>query len=547
MPRLQVRSLVVVLVAVLATAACTGPSTDPSPGSSGGTRGPETTLRVLAGSELEDLKPILDDLRTETGVTVQLDYAGTLDGAQAVADGSAGKKYDAVWFSSNRYLGLLPEARAHLGPQEKIMTSPVVLGVKRSVAEKLGWDTGPVTWAQIAAAAAAKKFTFGMTDPSASNTGFSALVGVAAALSGAGDALTTADVAKVGPRLKTMFAGQTLTAGSSGWLADAYVKRATGRSPGAPVDGLINYESVLLSLNATAKLPEPLTLVYPSDGVVTADYPLTLLDSASASARNAYTRVVTDLRSPERQKAILDATRRRPIEPTVPLPDPLKKPTLIELPFPARRDAVDALLSSYQNEIRRPSRTVYVLDASGSMKGDRINRLRAALTGLTGADTTLSGRFARFRAREEITLLAFASDVKAPVTVTVPADGTADAALARIRNAVSVLKAEGGTAVYQALDRAYALLRSSPATGGPVTSIVLMTDGENTSGPKLADFRRFFAGYPAAQRTVPVYPVLFGESRDSEMDQIATLTGGRTFDARTDALNTVFKEIRGYQ
>ncbi|TQS42652.1 substrate-binding domain-containing protein [Cryptosporangium phraense] len=538
------RRLAVLMAAVALAAGCTSSSGDPAPAASG--KSSPTTLRVLAGSELEDLKPILDDLRTETGVTVQLDYAGTLDGAQAVADGSAGKKYDAVWFSSNRYLGLLPEARTHLRTQEKIMTSPVVLGVKRSVAQRLGWSSKAPSWAQIAEAAAARKFSFGMTDPSASNTGFSALVGVAAALSGAGDALTTADVTKVGPRLKTMFAGQTLTAGSSGWLADAYVKRATGKSPGAPVDGLINYESVLLSLNATAKLPEPLTLIYPSDGVVTADYPLTLLDSASPSARDAFTRVVTDLRSAERQKAILDATRRRPIEPTVPLPEPLKSAQLIELPFPARRDAVDALLSAYQNEIRRPSRTVYVLDTSGSMKGERINGLRAALTGLTGADTTLTGRFARFRAREEVTLLAFSSSVKAPVTVTVPA-GDPDAALARIRSAVSALKADGGTAVYGALDRAYDLLRTSPTTDGPVTSIVLMTDGENTSGPKLDDFRTSFAGYPAAQRTIPVYPVLFGESRESEMNQIATLTGGRTFDAHTDSLTTVFKEIRGYQ
>jgi Ca-activated chloride channel family protein len=31
------------------------------------------------------------------------------------------------------------------------------------------------------------------------------------------------------------------------------------------------------------------------------------------------------------------------------------------------------------------------------------------------------------------------------------------------------------------------------------------------------------------------------------MTEVATITGGRTFDARTGPLATVFKEIRGYQ
>ncbi|SHN48123.1 VWA domain-containing protein [Cryptosporangium aurantiacum] len=539
MRRLGVAALILVL------AACTGQPQEPEP-TRASTPGAPGTLRVLAGSELEDLDGVLDEVESRTGVRVQLEYVGTLDGAQAVADGTAEKRYDAVWFSSNRYLGLVPGARNRLGAQQKIMTSPVVFGLRQSVARSLGWDARPVAWSEIAQAAASKKFTFGMTDPSASNSGFSALVGVAAALSGSGDALTTADVAKVGPQLTKLFSGQALTAGSSGWLADAFAQRATGKAPGGPVDGLINYESVLLSLNATANLPEPLTIVYPSDGVVTADYPLTLLTSAKPAARDAFTRVVDELRSPDRQREIQDTTRRRPIDPTVPLPEPLRGRTLVELPFPARRDAVDALLTAYQDEIRRPSRTVYVLDTSGSMKGDRIAGLQAALTALTGADSSLSGRFARFRSREEVTLLAFSSTVAAPVTVTVP-PGDPNAALARIRSAIEDLRIGGDTAVYRALDRAYALLRTRTSADGPVTSIVLMTDGENTEGPELPDFRRTFAGYPAAQRAIPVYPVLFGESREAEMKEVAGMTGGRTFDARTDSLTTVFKEIRGYQ
>lgn len=56
---------------------------------------------------------------------------------------------------------------------------------------------------------------------------------------------------------------------------------------------------------------------------------------------------------------------------------------------------------------------MYVLDTSGSMQGERLRKLKAALTGLTGD----------FREREEVTLLPFGSSVKRARTHTVdPAD-----------------------------------------------------------------------------------------------------------------------------
>ena len=98
------------------------------------------TLRVLAGSELTDLQPILDQARAATGVTVQLTVTGTLDGVQAVVDGTASRKYDAIWFSSDHYLRLHPETAGRIGTETKIATSPVVFGLRASVAQQLGWD-----------------------------------------------------------------------------------------------------------------------------------------------------------------------------------------------------------------------------------------------------------------------------------------------------------------------------------------------------------------------------------------------------------------------
>src|SRR5262249_10554175 len=160
-------------------------------------------LRVLAGSELSDMKPILDRAAKATGVTVKLDAIGTLDGVQKVVDGSTDGHYDAVWFSSNRYLALHPAAQAKVKLENRIMTSPVVLGLSAGKAHALHWDGGAkVSWSDIAGAAAQGRFTFGMTNPAASNSGFSAVVGVAAALSGTGAALEQRDVDAVAGRLR---------------------------------------------------------------------------------------------------------------------------------------------------------------------------------------------------------------------------------------------------------------------------------------------------------------------------------------------------------
>jgi Ca-activated chloride channel homolog len=72
-------------------------------------------------------------------------------------------------------------------------------------------------------------------------------VGVASALSGGGAALDAKRAIEVADDLRRFFAAQTMTAGSSGWLADQFVKQSS--KPDGP-DGLINYESVLLGLNA---------------------------------------------------------------------------------------------------------------------------------------------------------------------------------------------------------------------------------------------------------------------------------------------------------
>ncbi|GGJ09060.1 substrate-binding and vWA domain-containing protein [Streptomyces brasiliensis] len=477
------------------------------------------TLRVLASSELSDMTPVLDQVRKDTGITVKPTYMGTLDAVDLVAKGGADQAYDALWLSSNDYLRLRPDAAKKIVSETPVMSSPVAIGVRTDAVARLHWKPEDVTWSRIEQAVQDGELTYGMTDPARSNSGFSTLVSVASALSGAQSALTDADVTKATPRLKEFFKGQKLTSGSSGWLAQAYVRRGN-------VDALLNYESVLKQIDG-------LTVIRPKDGVVTADYPVSTLAASSAGTREQVRRLTEALRSDAVQKLITERTYRRPVVPSVRPAAGLDTGRRRELPFPGSRSVADGLLDSYENKLRRPSRTVYVLDTSGSMRGDRLDRLKKALIGLTGD----------FRQREEVTLMPFGSDVKSVRThVVSPADP--QSGLTAIRKDTDALTADGDTAIYTSLEKAYEHLGGGKDT---FTSIVLMTDGENTTGAKAGDFDAFYRGLAPAERETPVFPILFGDSDRAELAHIADLTGGRLFDARQGSLDGAFEEIRGYQ
>jgi Ca-activated chloride channel family protein len=496
---------------------------------------PTTNLTVLAGSELKDLEPLLPDLQKATGYHLSMTYAGSLDGAERIVKGD---RSQLAWFSSGKYLNLLQGSSGRVVAQDRIMLSPVVLGVKHSTAQRLGWSGNPnVTWSDIGAASKAGQFHFAMTNPTASNSGFVALVGVATALAPNGDALGQGNINVAA--LKDFFAGQTLTAGSSGWLADSYV-----RSQGS-LDGIVNYESVLITLNQGSQLHEKLDLVYPKEGIVTADYPLMLLDR---SQRSAFDKITSYLRRTDVQARIMRTTARRPVEPGVQLDSRFSTQVLIELPFPSSLDVVNKLLFAYLDQIRKPAHAIFVLDTSGSMDGPRIDSLKRALNDLTGADSSLTGQFASFRQREEITILLFNSRVYQQRDFTVNDVSSSSPDLAAIRSYVNSLRASGGTAIYDALETAYGIAatdqRQEPDR---YYSIVLMTDGENTAGHDASHFLSTYQRLPSEVRAVRTFTILFGEAQPKDLTQIADTTGGRVFDSRSAPLTQVFREIRGYQ
>lgn len=243
------------------------------------------------------------------------------------------------------------------------------------------------------------------------------------------------------------------------------------------------------------------------------------------------------------QRTIVSTIARRPVAPGIAPPSAVPA-GLVEIPFPDARVVVDALLTAYFDRFRRPSTTVYVLDVSGSMAGRRLAELQRALSGLTGVDSSLSGKYCRFRSREDVVLVPFNQTVQPPRTFTVD-ERRPQPSRDAIRAAIDGLRASGDTAVYDSLDRAYGVIDGA-ADHNRFQSIVLMTDGESNHGRSLTAFRAFVAARSGAA-PVPVFPILFGEAAADQMRQVATVTRGMLWDARNGGLARAFCQIRGYQ
>jgi Ca-activated chloride channel family protein len=523
----------------------TGPAASACPTSSG-------TLRILAGHSLYDdlaLTQILDRSTRSTGVAIQLgDQEGTIAAAEKILDGDLTTSYDAVWLPSNAYLLLDPRAAGKVdAPGVSIAVSPVVLGLQHDVARQLGWDLHAPSWRDIAEAANAHKFTYGMTDPASSNSALSALVAVNVAVH--------ADQSM----LREFFSGQVITSGSTGNLTDQYKRRAES---GDPVQGLISYESEILNINPSLPAKAKLDLIYPSDGTVDASFPLTLLKPASDAARQRFAAVTCYLTTPAVQAAIA-GTNRRPELASAHLPTGVEPAPIIQLPFPTDLATANALLFDFRNSLRKPSRTIYVLDVSGSMclapdaksdddcaalGGRRIDALATALKGLAGADSSVpfTDQVAEFSRGEQIVLLPFSDHVGPARTIDIAQNVAAGQQ--QVRAAADQLKPGGATLLYEALENAYTLagtlIKQDPDR---ITSIVLLTDGEANGDLKLPDFTTFYhklAGTPAGN--VRTFTIALGEANLTELQDIAALTTGLAYNTRQDSLTTIFFQIRGY-
>ena len=517
---------------------------------------------VLATTDLKDVQSLEKEAREATGVNLRFRFGGTMESTEAVLTGQANAQ--AAWFANAKYLLSDAQGQSRVKMQEKLMWSPLAVGVSESAAKALGWDdpkvAANVTWKTITQAAGDGKLYYAMSNPATSNQGFMALMGVVAAAADKSEALTPEDVDR--GAIATFLKGYRLPGDNSSYLTERFTAQQ-----GPRLNAFINYESWLMGMNASGKLREKLVLVYPREGVSTADYPFMLLDD---TRRDDYLKLTAWLKGKQAQTFLAQQTLRHPVNEDVAKAVSAQfagNPMLVELPFSPNRQLADDLISAYLNEFRRPIASTFVLDTSGSMGEDRrLQRLVEALDYVAGDDASLTGRIARLTNREKIWMLSFSSSPNEPVLFEIPGAGKAGKAgkgvaaatdseakskamaMAAVRDYAATLHAHGGTALYDSILVALQNMAAEKEKHPEYQySVVGFTDGENTDGRDFEAFKAAHAALSEDARAIPVFMVLFGDAKESELQGLVKVTGGRVFDARKTPLYAVFKDIRAFQ
>jgi Ca-activated chloride channel family protein len=171
------------------------------------------------------------------------------------------------------------------------------------------------------------------------------------------------------------------------------------------------------------------------------------------------------------------------------------------------------------------------------------------LQNLAGADSSLSGRYARLRQREKVTVIEFAGNIKSLTDYSMGSDGQVmKTELKRFSDSAGNLQAGGGTAIFDAVAKALQLAGANAKTEpGYLQSIVVMTDGQSNEGMSPDNFAGYYKALTPDAKRIRIFGVLFGnDASKDQVQSLADVSGGAVFDG-SSSLSSVFKKIRGYQ
>ncbi|MGI6118081.1 MAG: substrate-binding domain-containing protein [Bilifractor sp.] len=497
----------------------------------GGSKG---KLSILSGSENKELAPILEDFAKKEKVEIDMHYAGSVDIMRALQKDDIG--YDAVWPASSLWI-TAGDTNHKIKHAESISVTPVIFGIRQSLAEELGFVGKEVKVADILEAIRSGKLKFCMTSATQSNSGCSAYIGFLYALLGNPDVIVSEDLQKedLQNQIKEIFSGVNRSSGSSDWLKDMFLA--------GDYDAMVNYECLIISANQELEKENKETLyaVYPEDGLSLADSPLGYVDGGDKAGEELFLTLQEYLLSDEVQNEIQKTGRRTGF--TQKVSDENQKifnkdwgiqPDRVLSPFTMPSlDVLTEALDLYQTELRKPSLTVYCLDYSGSMSGEGNQQLVDAMSNLLDQSKA-----------EDNLLQASPEDIN----IIIPFDGNTRSVITAKGNGAELEKLEqaitsevpgGGTDIYSAASegilemKKYDLSRYTAA-------IILMTDGRSVDNRN--DFEET---YKESGDDIPVFSITFGDADPSQLEEIAQETNARVFDGSKD-LTAAFRAAKGY-
>ena len=490
-------------------------------------------FKILASAENKDLENIILNYAKEKEYDVDIEYAGTLDIMNKI---NRGEKYDSIWISNSIWSYMIDSKVATVKDAKATSITPVIFGIKKSKAEELGFVGKTIYTKDLVDAISAGKLKFTMANPTTTNSGASAYLGMLYTLAGNPEVLTEEILNRedVRENLRTFFSGLERSSGSEDFLEQSFLN--------GDYEAVVSYESSMIKINKEleAQGKETLYAIYPVDGVSICDNPFSYIDNKNENKKAIFADLQSYLLSEEGQRLLQQQGRRTwfggvndNVDKSIFNPnwgiDTTKYISPVKYPSTS---VIKQALMAYQTELRKPIHVVFCLDYSGSMYGDGIEQLRNAMQYiLTDAAAT---DFIQFSNEDKIDIIPF-SDMVKNAWSTDDGSQTSDL-LYKINNT----DPRGTTALYPAAAKGIELLKDEDVTKYNL-SVVLMTDGLGNVGT-MEELERI---YKSAGREIPIYSIMFGDADSFQLEGIADLTNGKVFDGKQD-LVAAFKEVRGY-
>ena len=421
---------------------------------------------------------------------------------------------------------------------KSIVIDPVVMAVEKKKAQELGFVDKEIKNKDILNAIKEGKLKYVMSSVTQTNTGATAYLNFLNSLAGNPEVLTS-DILKqeaLQKDLKEFFKGVERVSGDEDYLTEMYLK--------GNYNAMINYESSLIELNKklVSENKEPLYLIYPSDGVAINDMPFAYInnDSKDEYTKEKFNKIQNYLRSDEVTHILEEKGYRSWF-------GGIKKDTdentfnkdwgidttkyLKDIKYPSKTVMTEAL-NLYIEMLRKPTHVVFCLDISGSMTGSGLEELQEAMNYILDYDKASIDKI-QFSDTDKITVITFNGEVD-KIYDTKLGNNTKD-----VIKIIDNLETQGTTNIYDPSIEALKILEKD--TDDYTKTVILMTDGASNAG----SFKELKKYYEKTNKTIPIYSITFGSSREDQLEEIADLTNGKIFDGKK-GLTRAFKEVRSY-
>lgn len=436
-----------------------------------------------------------------------------------------------------------------IGSTENLVLSPVVIAMWKPMAEALGWPGKPIGWSEILSLASNPKgwqaygypqwgqFKFGHTHPQYSNSGLISLFAEVYAATGKTAGLTVAGVQK--PHTAEFVQGIERSVVHYGSSTGFFGRKMFASGP-EYLSAAVLYESMVVESYADAdKLAFPVVAIYPKEGTFWSDHPVGIVERdwvtpAHREAAKVYIQYL--LARPQQERALTYGFRPGSVDVPLAAPidqahgvDPKEPKTTLEVP-PV--PVMDAILKLFEQK-KKAANVVLVLDTSGSMNDDR--KIQNAREGAKQLISLLSPE-------DQLSLVPFSTKISWAST-DVPVSSGRD----NLLRTIDSLYAQGGTALYDAIDQGYQHLLQEQKQDGRndrILSVVVLTDGADTeSNLKLNELMERIQ-YNGENRPIHVFTIAYGnDARKDILKRIADATQANSYVGTPQNIVGVFRDI----